>query len=180
MKSWKQIQSEVLLETPYVNVRVDRCAMPDGRVVPQYYVLDSSDWANVVALDKNNQLVMVRQYRYAGNEVCLEFPGGVCEEESAEAAVTRELLEETGYRPQTVKLLGVHRPNPALQSNFLYSFLALDCEKVATQNLDPHEEIEVELLPVSELWKLVQSGQFSHSLMLASLMLAHPYLQNLE
>lgn len=176
IKSWKQLKSRMLIETKFFKLRSDQCEMPSGQVVPDYYVLDSCDWANVVALDEERRLILVRQFRYASLETFLEFPGGMCDGDEPQLAVERELLEETGYKAEQIIALGDHSPNPALFSNRLHSFLALGCSKVAEQSLDRHEEIEVLTMDIATLFKKVDEGEFAHSLMLASLMLARPYL----
>jgi ADP-ribose diphosphatase len=87
----------------------------------------------------------------------------------------RELLEETGYSASKLIQVGRIYPNPALQTNTLHCFLALDIEKVGKQNLDAGEDIEVHLVPLDELVEMAKHGEFRPALMTAVLfaVLAH-------
>ena len=99
-----------------------------------------------------------------------EIPGGVVEDgEDPLDGVKRELLEETGYTASEFIRVGTLYPNPALQTNTMYSFLALEAEKVTEQSLDDGEDIEVHLVPLNELVPMIQSGQFIHALQVAAL-----------
>src|SRR3954467_9412112 len=93
---WKRISAHYIHKGPWATLRSDKCEMPDGRIVDQYYVLEYPNWVNAVALTAENKIIMVRQYRHAAGIVSLEIPGGVIDgDEKPEDAMRRELLEET-------------------------------------------------------------------------------------
>jgi len=145
----------------------------------KYYVVEFPDWIHVVAITSHGQMVLVRQYRHAAQEWFLEVPGGSMDPqsgESAEQAALRELAEETGYVPRKLVFLGSHRPNPALQSNTMHTYLALDCRQEKLQQLDPYEELVVELHSIPEIYSKMDRGEIQHSLMVASLALARSKL----
>ena len=89
-------------------------------------------------------------------------------EDPAEGA-KRELLEETGYTTSNMIQIGQIFPNPALQTNTLHCFLAIDVEKVSDQSLDAGEDIEVHLVPFDTLVEMAKRGEFPHALMTAVL-----------
>src|SRR5215211_1416318 len=171
-----------VLETSYFRprFRIDKCELPNGNLLDAT-IFELSTWANVVALTKNGDVVLVRQYRHGVCDVLLEFPGGVVEDGEAPAeGVKRELLEETGYRVSRVVEVGKLYPNPAFQTNALYCFIALDAEKVSEQNLDAGEDIEVQLVPLDELIEIAKQGEFSHALNVAVLFQALLYLNRIH
>lgn len=177
---WKVLESKEIFSAGLFRLRTDRCQLPDGRVMPRYYVMEFSDWVHIVPVTKQLQVVMVKQYRHAGEDHFFEVPGGAIEPgkgESSEVAAVRELKEETGYVPETVQFLGSHYPNPALQSNQMHTYLALGCEKICEQDLDAYEDVEVVLVDIKELLHDLRTGKIRHSLMMSSLALAAPYLE---
>lgn len=175
---WKKLNSKYLLKTPWATLRVDECELPDGRIMPNYYVLEYPDWVNGVGLTKEGEIVMIRQYRHGGELVSLELPGGCIEEnESPEQAIEREMLEETGYRFDTFKQLSVLYPNPATSNNKTYCFIATGGEKVKAQNLDPHEDIEIVILSLEEVEKLLENNKIPQSLHVSGLFYALQYLK---
>lgn len=170
---WKILESR----HPFPKFRMDTCELPSGKPY-KAFVLEFDAWANVVALTKNNEVVLVRQYRHGVQEISLELPGGVVDagEDPLEGA-KRELLEETGYGGGTIVEVSRVYPNPAIQQNTLYCYLATDVEWVGEQHLDVSEEIEVELLPLDEVIELARQGRFKHALNVAVLFQALAYLK---
>jgi 8-oxo-dGTP pyrophosphatase MutT (NUDIX family) len=171
MSRWKIISSKELFNSGLFKLRSDECELPDKRVMPRYYVLDFPEWVNVVALTSDNQMILVEQYRHAAGEVFLEVPGGSADSRSEDPRVAglRELREETGYEPGEVIDCGAHFPNPALQSNRMHTYLALDCRKVGEPELDPYEDLQVRLMPLAEALRKWEDGEFTHSIIAASI-----------
>lgn len=144
--------------------------MPNGRVVPEYYVLEYPDWVNMVALTADNQFILVRQYRHGVQQEVLEVPGGVIDPgEDAETAAAREMLEETGYRFDRIEPLSTLFPNPATSTNRTTSYLLTGGVKVQEQALDDQEEIEVVLASPEEVKQLLLENRFGQALHTAAL-----------
>ena len=172
MSHWKTLSSKSLFQSGIFRLRSDECELPDGRIMPRYYVFEFPDWVNVVPVTPEGKLVLIKQHRHAAGLDFLEIPGGSTHpgaNEDPRIAGERELLEETGYRAGKMVLCGTHYPNPALQSNRMHTFLALDCVRVAEPSLDEFEDIEVLLMDVKEAVKLWREGGFTHSLIAASM-----------
>lgn len=155
---WKTLKSEYLYKTPFGNLRKDKCELPNGIVIDDYYVNEYSDWVNAVVITKDRKIVLVEQYRYAGNEIFLEIPAGKIEEnESYEEGILREVREETGYTSETKSiLLGEFMVNPATQNNKIKSYLILDAYKAFDQELDDSEDLVIKLFDFEELGTLIR------------------------
>ena len=134
-------------------------------------VIHAPDWVNVVPVTVNDEVVLVRQFRFGTWSNTLEIPGGMLDAgEDALAAASRELEEETGYRPAKVTPLGVSHPNPAIFDNRLHTFLAEGCVRVHDGRPDASEDLQVVVVPRQELRALVTRGEITHSLVLAALL----------
>src|SRR5688572_20398716 len=96
---WQTLSSEYLFNDLWFKVRKDVCRTPQGKIVEPYYVYEFPDWVSAVAITEDEKIVMVKQYRHASGEVCLEIPGGCVDDTDADlqTAISRELQEETGY-----------------------------------------------------------------------------------
>jgi len=161
IKPWKVLESSYFRP----RFRIDKCELGNGNLLDAT-IFEFRSWANIVALTKTGEVILVRQYRHGACDVLLEFPGGVVEDgEDPVEGAKRELLEETGYTASEFILVGKLYPNPALQTNTLYCYLAMDAKKVSGQNLDAGEDIEVHLMPLDELVVLAKRGEFPHALM---------------
>lgn len=179
--SWEVLSSDELYSHPYFRFRKDRCALPDERIMPAYYVMEFVDWVNVVALTDDGRIVLVNQYRHAAKRRFYEFPGGTLDPdnkmETPEQAATRELVEETGYAANRLSYLGLHYPNPGLQDNRMHVYLGTGCCKVSEPKLDTYEDLEVEVVDVQDFLQCIEQGRPMHSLMMASLVLALPAIK---
>jgi len=121
---------------------------------------------------------MIRQYRHGSREVTLEIPGGLVDPgDTPEKAAARELLEETGFQAKEWTKIGVVNPNPALFNNRCYTFLAQDIKKVAAPTPDQTEDIEVALIPLTDIPKLILKGEIDHAMVITAFsyyFLRHP------
>jgi ADP-ribose pyrophosphatase len=162
---WKVLASEYLFKEPWLTVRKDKCQLPNGHVIPSFYVIEYPAWVNVFALSEEGQVVMVKQYRHGIKQTSLELPGGVVDEgEEVEAAARRELMEETGYEFASYEYLGKICANPSTTNNFMHMYLAKGGRKVGEQDLDHSEEIEVMLVSIDEVKQLVRENKIVQSL----------------
>ncbi|MCJ8278027.1 MAG: NUDIX hydrolase [Bdellovibrionales bacterium] len=176
---WKVLETKELFSSGIFQLKVDRCELPDGRVMPKYYVMDFPDWVNVVPMTKEGEFILIKQYRHASKEMHIEVPGGTLDphrNESVEEGALRELLEETGYKPQKMIKVGEHYPNPAIQSNRMHTYLALDCEKVKEQDLDPYEDLSLYFCSKEKMLEHLKKGEINHTIMVASLFYALNHL----
>ena len=168
-ETWKRISSKRIAECRVFGVREDLSERESNALQSTFYVLENPDWVNVIARTKQNKIVLIEQFRHGKEEITLEIPGGMIDEdESPETAARRELLEETGFSADEFILLGKSRPNPAIQNNTIYHFLAIDCEKTAEISFDEHESILMRLVVREEIKNLILEGKITHSLVLAA------------
>jgi 8-oxo-dGTP pyrophosphatase MutT (NUDIX family) len=120
------------------------------------------DWVNVVCFTNDDELVLVRQWRFGTAEFSVEIPAGAVEVgEDPVVAGLRELREETGYTPDdpdAVVLLGATRPNAAFMHNRCFTVFVPRATKREAQDLDPTEEIEVLTFPRPQLDDLMRQG----------------------
>ncbi len=168
LREWELIESEIDRDYRIFRIKSERSLSPRTSKEGRFYVIDTNDWVNVIPVTDNGEIVMIRQWRHGSKELTLEIPGGLVEEASPEDAAVRELLEETGYRGEKVTFLGSTNPNPAIFNNTCYTYLVEGVKKVSDIDLDPDEDIEVELLPVSEVMSLIGKGIINHALVIVA------------
>ena len=174
---WKILNTEYLIKRPWLTARRDTVQLPDGRINPEYYILEYPTWVNVIAITSDGDYIMVQQYRHGLSDVFVELVAGVVEpNEEPLAAARRELLEEAGYSGGEWELLTVIAQNPASTNNLTYCYVAKNVVKTHTQKLDATEDIEVKHLSEAELKGMLLNDEMKQSLMLAPLW-KHFYLK---
>jgi ADP-ribose pyrophosphatase len=148
---------------------------PQRRTERDFYVIETRDWVNVVALTTDDHLVLVNQFRFGIDALSWEIPGGIIDEgEDPLRAAVRELAEETGFVGGQPQLLGTIRPNPAIMNNRCHFVVVEQCHRAAALAWDADEEIEIKTLPVDDVFAMARSGGICHSLVLNALFLFEP------
>jgi len=143
---------------------------PDGTALAPVYTLDCPDWCNVVAITDDDELVLVRQLRFGTRAPSLELPGGMLAPgEDPAAGALRELREETGYDADRAEPLLVVHPNPSLQGNRLFGWVARGARLRHATEFDEHEECETVLVPIEHAARLLDEGHMTHALCHAAL-----------
>lgn len=167
---WKILESTYISRRPWMTARLDKVMLPDGRVNPEFWVLEFPDWVNVIAVTATGEMVMVRQYRHALGITEYELCAGVMEEgETPLQAARRELLEETGFGGGEWTEYMTICANPSNHTNLTHTFLAVGVERIDEQHLDETEELTCHLLLPEEVFALLRNGEIYQALMAAPL-----------
>ncbi len=168
---WSKLGSKPLGDFKVFRIRSDRLVSPRTGREHDFFVIDSVNWVNVIALTPERQLVMIEQYRHGSGTVELEIPGGMMDphDASPEAAGVRELREETGYEGERGRVIGQVFPNPAIMSNTCFTIQVDDCRCLHPVEFDHGEDLVTRLVPVDEVPGLVAAGKIRHSLVIAAL-----------
>ncbi len=170
IKPWQRLDSETVYSCRIFSLQKNRSRSPRTGKTHDFFVLDSTEWVNIIPVTPNEEVVLIRQYRHGTDDITLEIPGGMVDQEDVSPlyAARREMQEETGYDSDDIVPLGAIHPNPAIQANRCHSFLARNVEKISEPHFDTTEETEVTLLPVSELPELVRQGRITHALVVVA------------
>jgi 8-oxo-dGTP pyrophosphatase MutT (NUDIX family) len=166
MDKWKTLKSEYMHKSRFVNIRKDRCKLPNGTVIEDYFINEFADWVNAVVITKEGKIVLVEQYRHAGEDFFVEVPAGKREgNETHEEGLLREVKEETGYTARKPPvLLGEFMINPATQTNKVRTFLIVEAFQAYEQDLDDTEEIKVRLFDFNQFEKLLWENKIKTQL----------------
>lgn len=173
--AWDVLEERELLSCPVFDLVERRLRHPLRGSEGDFYILKTRDWVNVVPVTPDNEVVMVRQYRFGIEETSWEIPGGVMDpgEDPIEAGA-RELSEETGYVARSCKLIGQVAANPAIMNNTCHFVWADAVTLQAETEWDEHEEIETRLFPIDEVYAMAHRGEIKHSLVVAALFQFYP------
>ncbi|WP_242927500.1 NUDIX hydrolase [Pontibacter vulgaris] len=174
IEHWKTLKSDIVFDHKWYTLRRDHVELPDGQVLDDYFVSVRPNVVLTFPVTDDNHVIFVRQYKHAAGGIFIELPGGVIDEGETEpkAAAIREMLEETGYTSDNVEPLLEVIDNPTKDTNKIYFFLARNAQKVAEQDLDETESIEVLKVPLHEVESMVLSGKINVSGSVALCLLA--------
>ncbi len=169
---WENKESALVANCRVFSVYRNFAQSPNKGDVRDFYVLKLFNWANIIPITEDGQVVLVKQYRHGTSQVTLEIPGGIVDLEDSDTKETarRELFEETGYESQELIFIGRHNPNPALQDNFCDTYLALNAKQTASPSFDKegYEQIELALVPLSSIPQLITNGDIAHGVVITA------------
>ena len=155
----KQLSSEYKFRGRIMPARVDEVSLPNGKTAPRE-VCEHVGGVGVLPIDKDGNVILVRQFRYAFDTELLEMPAGKMDHgpEDAEECGLRELKEETGCTAGRIVPLGAIYPSPGFLTEVTYLFAALDLTEGEMQP-DEDEFVEVVRLPITEVEKMIERDE---------------------
>ncbi len=154
----KRLSGEYIYKGKIINVRVDDALISNGNVAKRE-VVEHNGGVCVAALTDNNEILLVKQFRYPYSEYTLEVPAGKRDgDEDPYGCGIRELREETGARAETVVFLGEMYPTPGYCTEILWMYAAKGLTFGDT-DLDEDEFIEVSRVPLKEAVDMVLRGE---------------------
>ena len=168
-KKWKTLETKRIFGNKIFGFREEKVKSPKTDDTYPVWIMDAPSWVNIIPITKDNKVVMIKQFRFGNKKVSLEIPGGMVDKgERPKKAAIREMKEETGYKSNEIYEIGKFSPNPALMSNYTYSYLALNVEKKYDQQLDNMEDIEVSEVDINNIPGLIRKGEIDHSLVISA------------
>jgi 8-oxo-dGTP pyrophosphatase MutT (NUDIX family) len=173
-QEWRIVRTSGVLQDRWINLRADHCVTPGGTEIGPYYVLTYPDWVHVVALTREDNLVLIRQYRHGAGKTFLELPAGAVDpsDKDAEQAARRELEEETGFTAPQWTLVSSLYTNPATHTNRVHVYLATGAVRDRAQRLEVGEEgLQVCVVPVSEVLHGIGSGMLGQSMHVSAVLM---------
>ena len=168
MSEEKTLSSQIIYQGRAVRLRVDSVQMPDGRETTRE-IVEHSDCVAIIAIDADDNVLLVNQFREAVGKELLEIPaGGIELDEDPVAAVVREMQEETGYLPQKVERLGGFYAAPGYCTEYLHLYLATD---LTPSQLYAEDTASIRLVrvPVTKIPSLITSDSICDAKSIAGL-----------
>lgn len=155
----KQLKADYIYKGKIINVRLDEAELPNGKTALRE-IVEHPGGVCVAALTDNNEILMVKQFRYPYFEVIPEIPAGKRNslDEDPLLCGKRELREETGAEAEKFIFLGELYPTPGYCGEVIYMYAATGLS-FGEQNPDDDEFLEVERVPLEKAVEMIMSGE---------------------
>jgi ADP-ribose pyrophosphatase len=176
---WRVRASSYVIDSPFLRLRKDEIELPNGTIVPEYYVRESQGYVVIFAITREREVVLTRQYRYGNDSIGLELPAGsLTDGEDPLACAKRELAEETGYTSRRWEQLLSSPAEPVRSTSVMYAFIAHDAQRTTEQSLDVTEHIDVETLPLERFHEMLRDAAITPVASIATGYAAIDYLRS--
>jgi len=179
IRKWKTLESELVFDHRWYKVCRETVEIHSGQTVDDYLMGVFNDIVLIVAVTRDERIVLVRQYKHGAGKILLEVPAGYIDDnENPLRAAKRELLEETGFVSSRWKKIGILYSNPTkIRGGRIYLFLARNIERASEQNQDVTENIEISLCSKERTTKLIAENKIKVAGSIAGLLLALDFLK---
>ncbi len=172
----KTLSSKNIFDGKVIHLHLDDIILPDGKIGFREYCTHNGAVC-VIPITDDNEVICVRQYRYAIRQHLLEIPAGKLDspDEDPDEAVRRELREETGATSDDMTFLGLYYGSPALIDEKIYMYMARNLS-FGESDLDDDEFLEVVKIPLSEMVDMVLRGEITDGKTQSAVLRAHMLL----
>jgi len=168
---FRRLSSERVYAGRLLKIDRDRVELPNGRTTDLEMVRHPGA-AAIVPFIGDDEILMVRQFRYATSGFILEVPAGTLNpDEPPDACALREVEEEVGHRAGRMTKIGAIYTTPGFTDEIIHLYVARDLVPVR-QNLDHDEVLTVERLPFRRALAMIREGGIIDAKSICALMLA--------
>ena len=166
---WRTLSSRIVYRNPWLTLREDKVIRPDG-MEGIYSVVEMRPSCGIVAINDDDQIALVGQWRYVHNKFSLEIPtGGSEEDETPLDAAKRELLEETGLTAGDWTALGTIDNSNGVTTDIAHIFLARSL-KSGSCSRQGDEQVELHWMPFVDAVLSVMRGEITESVSVAAIL----------
>ena len=154
VKEEKTLASKTVFQGRMLHIKEDLVELPNGKQTTREMVKHPGAVA-VVAVNEDNKVILVRQYRYPLGKATLEIPAGKLDPgEPIEACARRELAEETGYVAGELIYLFSYYTTPGFTDEIIHVYFTRVAART-TQHTDEDEFIDLEFHDVRNIWPMM-------------------------
>ena len=165
----KTISTKRIHEGKILNLRVDKVLLPNNKT-SEREIIEHNGAVAMVAVNEENEILLVKQFRKAVEEVLIEIPAGKLElNEDPDECAVRELIEETGFKPNKITRMFDLSTSPGFCTEIIHMYLAEDLEE-AYLECDDDEFIEVVKINIDDAVKMISTGEITDSKTIAGLL----------
>lgn len=163
LNKWKLISKKDVSPSSWFPIERRTYQLPNGKIIEDFTVSPIPDVAMVVAITKDQKIVLVKQYKPGADEIMYQFPAGRIEKKHVDLQelAQHELEEEAGIKvnKEDLQYLGRFTGFSTKSSEMVNMFLVVDCEFNSSQHLDETEEIEIYTFSFDEIDRMIETNK---------------------
>jgi len=173
---WRKLSSKIVYRNPWIKVREDKVIRPDKKR-NIYGVIETTGSSAIVAIDEQEYIYLIKQWRYPLDQYTLELPwGGRKKQETYWQAAKRELREEAGLTAKRWKALGKIADCPGIVNEFAYLYLAQNLAVQKPIVLSEEGVQKVMRVPFIKAYRWALQGRIQDAVCVAGIARAKLYL----